>query len=161
MTYSLFSRSMQIGVLAIITLLALSACSDDPLSDEAQLRALLERAETQAEDRQTSDLMELVDDSFAGKQRYDKQQLEKLLRLYFFRHKNIYLFTRISDIELTAADHAVVTVFVAMAGTAISDIAAIASLRANVYRFDLEFIKADDWLLSAADWQVANVEDLQ
>lgn len=152
---------MSLRSLPVLCLLLVTACSDGPVSDEDQLKALIEQAETRAEERKTSELMEMVADSFTGARRYDKKQLEKLLRLYFFRHQKIYLLTRVKALQLTAADHANVTVFVAMAGTAISEIAQITSLRGNIYRFDLEFIKDDDWLLSAATWQRARIEDLQ
>lgn len=153
----------RILLLLVVSLLTatLSGCSDEPLSDEDQIRALIEQAEIDAEDRDAGALMDVVENSFKSGQRYNKDQLEKILRLYFFRHKSIYLFTRIKDIELTASDYALATVFVAMAGTAISDITAITSLRANIYRFDLEFVKDESWLLSTAKWEIAKVEDLQ
>ena len=139
----------------------LTGCSDEPQGDEDQIRALIEQAEIDAEDRDTGALLDVVDSSFKSGQRYNKDQLEKILRLYFFRHQSIYLFTRIKNIELTASDYAVATVFVAMAGTAISDVTAITSMRANIYRFDLEFVKDESWKLAAAKWEVARVEDLQ
>ena len=155
------NRVLLLLVVSLITAALAGCSSDEPQSDEAQIRALIEQAELDAEDRDTGALLDVVDNAFKSGQRYNKDQLEKLLRLYFFRHKSIYLFTRIKDIELTASDYAVATVFVAMAGTAISDITAITSMRANIYRFDLEFVKDESWLLSSAKWEVARVEDLQ
>ena len=92
---------------------------------------------------------------------YNKKQLGKLLRLYFFQHKNIYLLTRISNIELLAGNEARVDLHVAMAGSAISDVSALASLRARMYRFELHLIKRDEWLLQNASWYPANIADMQ
>lgn len=154
-------RILVMLVVALLTAATAGCSSDEPLTEEDQIRALIEQAEIDAEDRDAGALMDVVDSNFRSGQRYNKDQLEKILRLYFFRHKSIYLFTRIKDIELTASDYAVATVFVAMAGTAISDITAITSMRANIYRFDLEFVKNESWLLSSAKWEIARVEDLQ
>jgi uncharacterized protein (DUF2237 family) len=44
----------------------------------------------------------------------------------------------------------------------ISDASLLASLRARVYRFELELAKPDDeWLLQSARWQHATPGDLQ
>ena len=55
------------------------------------------------------------------------------------------------------------TLYVAMAGSVISNIEALESVRARIYRFELGLIRndSDDWLLRYAEWQPAKLFDLQ
>jgi hypothetical protein len=56
---------------------------------------------------------------------------------------------------------ALVRLHVAMAGSVISDIDAISSLRARLYRFELRLVREDEWLLQHASWQPASIVDLE
>jgi hypothetical protein len=48
-----------------------------------------------------------------------------------------------------------------MAGSVISGVDAISSLRAQIYQFELQLIKEDDWLLHHASWRPASIIDLE
>ena len=152
-------RRFLVPVLLSMTLL-LQACSDDPESPEQQIRALIDQAVESGESRSADELAELLHHSFVDQQGRNRGELEKLLRLYFFRHKNIHLFTRIDSIELLGDNQANVGMHVAMAGSVISDVTAIASLKARVYRFDLQLVKQSEWQLRQASWAPANISDL-
>jgi len=141
--------------LALILVLA-QACSDDG-SAEDQIRHLIDNAVRAAEDRSVDGLSELMHADFIDQQGNNRKQLSKLLRLYFFRHKNIHLFTRMDSIEMLSANQASVSLHVAMAGTVISDVNALSSLSARIYRFELQLVKQDDWLLRHASWKPASI----
>ena len=139
----------------------LQACSDDTVSAEDEIRRLIDTGVTAAENRDLDSLGELMHDDYRDHKGYGKKQLSRLLRGYFFQHKNIHLFTRIDEIELLDETRATVRLHVAMAGSAISGIDALSALRARVYRFELELIRQDDWLLRHALWKPANIVDLE
>jgi hypothetical protein len=80
-----------------------------------------------------------------------------LLRAYFFRHKSLHLFVRTDSIEMLSANQASVSLHVAMAGTVISDVSALTSLSARIYRFELQLVKQGDWLLRHASWEPASI----
>ena len=141
--------------MTLILLLA-QACSDDD-STEDQIRHLIENAVEAAEDRRLDGLSDLMHSDFIDQRGNNRQQLAKLLRVYFFRHKSIHLFTRIDSIEMLTANQASVSLHVAMAGTVISDVNALSSLSARIYRFELQLIKQDDWLLRHASWEPASI----
>ena len=141
--------------MTLILLLA-QACSDDD-STEDQIRHLIENAVQAAEDRRLDGLSDLMHSDFIDQRGNNRQQLAKLLRVYFFRHKSIHLFTRIDSIEMLTANQASVSLHVAMAGTVISDVNALSSLSARIYRFELQLIKQDDWLLRHASWEPASI----
>jgi hypothetical protein len=153
-------RSTLLTLILSFTLL-LNACSNEELSREAEIELTIAAAIEAAEDRSASDMSELVDERYLDVKGLNKAQLIKLVRLYFFRHKSIYLFSKLGEIDFPAQNKALVTLHVAMAGSAISDITALSSLRASMHRFDLELIKNDKWLLRSATWRPASIADLQ
>jgi hypothetical protein len=141
--------------------LLLNACSNEKLSREDEIELTISAAIEAAEDRSASDFSELVDEKYLDEKALNKTQLVKLVRLYFFRHKSIYLFSKLGEIDFPAENEALVTLHVAMAGSAISEITALSSLRASMHRFDLELIKHDKWLLRSATWHPASIGDMQ
>jgi len=143
-------------ILFCLILLLIQACSDDS-SPEDQIRRFVDNAVQAAEDRSVDDLSELLHANFADQRGHDSKQLAGLLRVYFFRHKNIHLFSRIDSIEMLSANQASVSLYVAMASTVISDVSALSSLSARIYRFELQLVKQDDWLLRHASWEPANI----
>lgn len=139
----------------------LMACSDEVLTPEQEIRQFIDKAAETAENRSADDMDELMHRDYLDQKGYNKKQLGKLLRLYFFRNKNIFLLTRISDIEFLSDNQARVDLHVAMAGSAISDVNALAGLRARMFRFELQLIKEDKWQLQNARWSPANIADMQ
>ena len=146
-------------VLSSIALL-LGACSDAD-SPETEIRDFIAAAVEAAEARKSSDLASMVHAGYQDEKGYNKKQLGSLLRAYFFRHKNIHLFSKIGDIELLGDNQAQVRMHVAMAASVIADIDALSALRARIYAFELTLVKQDEWLLHHAKWRPASVADLQ
>jgi len=143
-------------ILFCLILPLIQACSDDK-TPEDQIRRFVDNGVQAAEARSVDDLSELLHANFVDQQGHDSEQLARLLRVYFFRHKNIHLFSRIDNIERLSANQASVSLYVAMASTVISDVSALSSLSARIYRFELQLVKQDDWLLRHASWEPANI----
>lgn len=143
-------------ILLCLILLLIQACSDDG-SAEDQIRRFIDSGVQAAEARSVDDLSELLHANFVDQQGHNARQSARLLRAYFFRHKNIHLFSRIDNIEMLSANQASVSLYVAMASTVISDVSALSSLSARIYRFELQLVKQDDWLLRHVSWAPANI----
>lgn len=146
-------------VLAVTLLLC--SCADSDISPEDEIRQYIELGVEAAEQRSVDDLDELLHPDYRDRKGYNRQQLGKLLQAYFFRHRDIHLFTRIDEIQLLAENQAEVRLHVAMAGSVISDVTALRGLRARIYRFELQLEKQDRWLLRHASWSPASIADLQ
>jgi len=146
------------GIILLLLIAGLiSACSDNTASPEDQIRRFIETGVQAAESRSVDDLSDLVHGDYIDQQGRNRDQLGLLLRGYFMRHKSIYLFTRIDSIEVFAENQASVSLHVAMAGTVISDVTALSSLKARVYRIELQLARQDDWLLRHASWAPADI----
>jgi hypothetical protein len=151
------ARTLAGFILLLAAALSAQGCRDGGESPEEQIRRFIDAGVQAAEDRSADALTELVHDNYIDQQGRNRKQLGLLSRAYFMRHQNIHLFTRIDSIEFLAENQASVSLLVAMAGTVISDVDALASLSARVYRFELQLIKEDDWRLRHASWGPANL----
>lgn len=146
---------------ALCLWLALAGCAPSAPDPEAELRALVAEAERLAEARDASGLMELVDPAYRDEAGNGPRELERLLRLVFLRNRDVFLFTRIAELDLPEPGRARLTVFAAMAGHRAPEHDPI-PLRASFYRFDLQLARSADapWRLMRAHWRPATRADL-
>lgn len=145
----------------ICALFFLAACSDDEVSNEDLIRQAIDSAALAAENRNHDDLALLIDETYRDHKGTGKQQLINQLRAYFFMHKNIHLFTKVDDVVFNdGQSKAAVTLYVAMAGNVIADASALAGLRAQIYKFELQFAKQETWLLTQAKWQRSSFKEM-
>lgn len=152
----------RLWITALLALMLLQACSPTEISSEAQLKQFVEQAVSAGEARSHDDLIAWVSNDFQGKQGIDRNQVSRLIRVYLFRHKNIHLFSKIDSIEFSSETDAIIRLHVAMAGSAISDSSVLASLRARIYRFELEMVKVgNEWKVRQADWWPAGMVDME
>ena len=145
-----------------VLVLLISACTQQNSSPEDEIRRYIDAGIEAAESRSAGTLADMTDEHYQDQNGLNRAKLKSMLRFYFLRHKNIFLFKKIQEIKFASEQEASVILFVAMAGSAISDASLLTSLRARVYRFELELAKPDDeWLLQSARWQQASPGDLQ
>lgn len=149
------------ALLAMLAAASLSACAAEPDSPEAQVRALLQRAEAAAEEKDAGALKQMVSESYGDDSGRDRQAIAGLLTFYFLRNQSIYLLTRVGKIEFPEPARARTTVLVAMAGTPIPGIEELARIRADLYRFDFSLGDegSGDWKVTRADWRRATADD--
>ena len=95
-------RTIFTAISLVFSLALLQACSNSDKSPEDQIRDFIQTGVEAAESREVDSLNELLHESYLDKNGYNKQQLGGLLRAYVFRHKSIYLFNKIEDIDLLA-----------------------------------------------------------
>lgn len=139
----------------------LQGCSADGESPEDRIRNFIEAGVTAAEARSSSDLADLIHEKYRDQKGYAKKSLTGLLRAYFLRHKNIHLFTKIDEIELLSDNQAMVRLHLAMAGSVISNVGALSTVRARLYRLELSLERDGEWLLRHAGWAPASITDLE
>ena len=132
----------------LLAILGLAACTAS--SDEQQIRELLAAAESAAEARDTSAVMDLIDPDYADAQGMDKAQLQQYLRGYFLLHPKIELMTRIDQVELETATRARVQLGLVMVGQ--KGAAGDTSLTGDTETLQLELRRRDgEWRVARAD----------
>lgn len=140
--------------------LALSACSDKN-SPEDQIRQYVASAVVAAESREALAIHKLISDKYKDEGRRDRRRLVGLAVGYFLRHKNINIFTQISEIKFPVPDKATVKLYAAMTGSPVKNAQALLDIRADLYQFDLVLTnESGEWLLKNASWQRASIGDI-
>jgi hypothetical protein len=86
----------------IVVVILLSACGSRS-SDESQVRAVIDAAEAAAEDRDASDVIDLVSFDYSDSNGYDRAQLQNFLRAYFLARPKLELLVRIESLEFPVA----------------------------------------------------------
>ncbi|MFQ5795754.1 MAG: hypothetical protein ACE5JP_11980 [Candidatus Bipolaricaulia bacterium] len=123
-------RHVLLAMLLGLIFPSLFSCSSEPDSPEAQVRALVTRAEVAAEKKDLDTLKQLISESYTDGLGQDKRAIVGLLTLYFLRNQSIHLLTRVQEITFPEPARAEATVFVAMAGQPIPGTEELVRLRA-------------------------------
>lgn len=144
----------------IVIIFSTTSCSDDIVSPEDEIKLFIENGKLAAEQRSSIELADLIDAGYRDQRGWKKLDVKKVARAYFFTHKNIHLLTKIDTIDFQNESSAFVVLYVAMAGNVITDLNSLSNLRARIYKFELQLIKNEDWLLQQAKWQAATIKDM-
>ncbi len=135
--------------LPALMLLTLAACGGDGTSPEDQVRAWLASMEEAAEAKDRGEVMAGISTRYADGRGNSREEIDKLLRVYFLRSNTVTLLTSIDDITVIGDSAATVDLTVGMAGTNDSAL----GISADAYRFELELeAEGDDWELISARW---------
>lgn len=134
--------------------LTLGACSsDEPMSEEQQVRAVLKAMELGAQERSLSAVMLHVSPKYRDSQANNFKAVQQLIQFQFIRNQNINIFSKVRELEVID-NAATVEMSLAMTSGKLDLSDETNRLRADTFRFSLLFIKENnDWLLQSASWQ--------
>lgn len=153
--------ALALSLLLSVSPWLLGGCSNDPEEPEVQIRQSIDSAQRAASNKNVSDLMEIVSKQYVDGRGLTHQHVARLVAFYLNRYQTVHLFTRIKEIDLTDAENAHVDLLVAMAGQPIGEESDLTNLRADLYRFNLRFVKenADSWRIVRTNWSRAHPAD--
>lgn len=141
---------------SLLGLSLLAACQRERSAPEAQIRALIQEAVAAAEQKRLGAVRDMISDLYRDDQGQDKRAVENLLRLQFLRNESLHLFARVPSVTVTAQDRAQAIVLVAMAGVPIASVQDLATLRADLHRFEIDFVLENkQWRVQRAVWRRA------
>jgi hypothetical protein len=138
-------------------LLALSACGGPEDTPEQRIRQLIDGMELAVESGSVKSAAEWLHNDYADRWHPDRRAAVRSLFGYLRRHDDIHLLTVIRSITVTPAqDTANAVVYLAMSGTPVESPETLISVKADLYRFDLELAVVDgDWRVLSAHWAPA------
>jgi hypothetical protein len=137
-------------------------CSQRAETPEDRVRAVLAALEASAQARDAGEMKEHVSEAYADARGNDKRAVAQLVAFHLLRNQSVYLLTRVRSVEIGEPGQARAEVLVAMAGTKIDGPEALLALRADLYRFELDFAEEDgDWRIRSGDWRPASVDDFR
>lgn len=142
-------RSSAICAIALGLYALVAGCGGPQGTPEEALRAWVERAGHAAGEKDRATIVDMISPAYADARGNDREAVDRMLRLYFLRQRDIALLTTINDITVRGESAAVVDVTAGMAGTNSGTF----GFRADAYRFELELEVHDgEWLLIGARW---------
>ena len=151
---ALYNRDMsRLAVILVLGVALGTGCSaSDP---EAEIRARLAAAETAAEARDGGFFAGLIGPSYVDVRGNDREQLVRTIRGYFVANQRIEVVSRIDEIVVEGTDAARATVHAGLVGQR-AGAPLIGGVAAELYRFDLELVRADgEWRIIGAAWRRA------
>ncbi len=145
--------------LALLTLL--SSCAGEPPTAEERIRTTFREIERASRVGDMAALKDFVSPGYADPRGRTVKDLHSLITYHYFRHKKVYLLTRLESLAISAPDAATVTVLGAMASAPIPEPSALRNVHADVYRFDLVLAGDDDgaWRVTSGEWRPARLDD--
>jgi hypothetical protein len=145
---------VSIGMLRLVLLMPLAllaACGADE-TPEQQVRAVIERMELAAEERDASALSELLSPQYRDAHGNGPEEARRLMRGYFIANQSIRLLTRVQELTFPYPDEARATVVVAMAGRD-AEAAGVWPVSADLRTFEIVLRReSKDWKVSWARW---------
>jgi hypothetical protein len=137
------------------------SCGSKPDSPEAQVRALIKKAEVAAEKKDLGTFRDLISDQYLDEFRQDKQAILGILSFHFFRNESVYLLTRTQTIAFPEVSRAEAVMLVATAGQPIRGTEELGALRADLFRFDITLADKGkgDWKVTRAQWRRVQLKD--
>lgn len=130
----------------------LTACGSPPQSPRHQIEAWVDAVQQAAEDRDAGAIADRLALGYKDAREHDRDALERFLRLYFLRERNVEIITRIRRIDFPYQDMARIEVGVLIAGRHAGG--SILNLGAGRYTVQVELKRIDgEWLATWADWQ--------
>ena len=137
----------RIALLVLLTFVA--SCADVADDPEQQVRAWVEAMQEAAEEKARGDIVANISPAYVDSRGYGRDDIDRLLRLYFLRQNTVVLMSRIDEVRVIGGTAAEVSITVGMAAT--NDRAF--GISADAYRFELELEHdGDDWKLISARW---------
>lgn len=146
------------GLLGLVIAMLLPGCRGERASPEAEVRALINSAVTAAEQKSIGTLKDSISEKYADDQGQNKRAVEGLLRLHFLRNETVHLYVHIQSVTLPQPERAQATVLVAMAGVPIASAQELPLLRADLHRFEIDFVRENKtWRVQRAAWRRAEL----
>lgn len=134
--------------------LALAACSNDPGTPEAQVRAVIESMQTAAEERSTGGVMQHISERYTDEAGRTRDDLRNRLRVYLLQRNSLELNVAVESIEEITPVRVEARLRVSMAGSAAQRARAMSGIGDRPMFFTLSFDREadDDWRVVRAEW---------
>lgn len=157
----MYKQFIQLSYLFLIVILTgwLGACSTET-TPESRIIALIEEGELAAEDRNLGFFRDVIAQDYTDASGLSRDEFLRMLAGYFYKHRSIHLVSRIEDVVLEDSKTARAVLIVGMAGSPVEGFDQLLTLRADLYRLELEFNMAEDIQLRYARWERMPPESL-
>ena len=142
-------------ILSVAALLTIAACSSEQDPVEARVRALIGQIEQSIENRSVREVVNFLHADYTDPRHIDRRAAGASLFGLLQRHQTIHLFSLIKTVK-PADDQgsAEAVVYVAITGVPVESIDTLISLKADLYRFELDLVDdGGEWRVIRSRWE--------
>lgn len=148
-------------IIVLFLIINLWSCSSDkPLSKEQLLFNSIIEIEKRFEARKLGDIVEYISENYQDEQGRTLRDIKRTIQIQIMRHKTIYVFTSIGDVQWQDDGSVKVQIAAAMAGKQIESASILTSIRADMINFNVNFVLEDEvFKVKSVKWQWAKPHD--
>ena len=149
----------RIGLAAACGVALLAGCSGEPASPEQRIHERIGALVQAVEAGSVGQAAESLHPQYRDERHADNTAAMRSLRAYLARHRGIHLFTLVRELAPASDGSAAkAVVYVAMTGVPVDSLQTLISLKADLYRFDIELLPMEDgeWRIAQARWRRAD-----
>ena len=152
-------------ILTRITLLFfiinLMACSSEQAQTKEQiLSQSVSALETRFESRKLGDIVEFISANYHDEQGRKQKDIKRIIQIQIMRHKTLYVFTSIGDVQWTDDQNVTIQIAAAMGGKPMESASILSSVRADMINFIVDFVLEDEvFKVKSASWKWARPGD--
>jgi hypothetical protein len=151
---------IQKSVIIFITLILISCSSEKELTKEQILQQSIAEIESRFEERSLSKIVEYVSESYKDETDRNLKDIKRAIQIQLMRHKSLYVFSVVKNIEWTGDKLATVEIAAAMGGKPIESASILTSVRADMVKFTVDFALEDEvYKVQSAIWRRADPSD--
>ena len=152
-----------VGAAALVLAAAALACGGGEETPEAAVRRTLAAIEAAAEARDPGALAEHLSQHYADPHGNDRDAVRRIAAFHLLRNQSLHTLVRVRELAIPEPGRAEVDALVAMAGTELADAEALATVRADLYRFAVTLREEEPrvWRVVSATWRPASLDDFR
>jgi len=137
-----------------------SCSSGEKLTKQQLLKKSISELELRFEERKLGRILEYISENYQDESGRGLKDIKRAIHLQLLRHKSLYIFSTITDIEWLDESSASVQIATAMAGKPIKNVSLLESVRADMIKFVVLFVLEDNiYKVESASWEWADPSD--
>ena len=150
---------IRLSIMLLIT--NLIACSDEQvLTKEQVLLQSIEQLQLRFEARKLGKIVEYISEDYQDESGRKLRDIKRVIQLQLMRHKTLYVFTSITDIQWSDDNNATVKIAAAMGGQPMESASILTSVRADMIKFTVDFVLEEEvYKVKSAVWSWADPSD--
>ena len=153
-------KLIQILIFIVCTLLLVSCSSEKELTKDQLLFQSIAEIESRFEKRNLGLIVEYVSESYKDESGRTLKDIKRSIQIQLMRHKSLYVFSSIGDVQWIDDNNAKVEIAAAMGGKPMESASILTSVRADMIKFNVDFVLEDEvYKVKAATWTWAVPSD--
>ena len=142
-------------------IISLMACSNEQAQTKEQvLSQSVNALETRFETRKLGDIIEYISEDYHDEQGRKLKDMKRIIQIQIMRHKTLYVFTSIGDVQWMDDQNVTIQIAAAMGGKPMESASILSSIRADMVNFSVDFVLEDEvFKVKSASWKWARPND--